>query len=141
MRIRDCLRKAPVTVPPRASMAEVASVMVEYGVGAVLVLDGDALVGIVTDRDLVVRGVATKQGPGAMVEAVMTARPVTVQGNADLDEAVALFAKGGFRRLPVLEDDQLAGMLTVDDVLLGGVEFMRAVLAPVLSEARSGRRP
>jgi predicted transcriptional regulator len=58
-----------------------------------------------------------------------------------MDEAVALFAKGGFRRLPVLEDDQLAGMLTVDDVLLGGVEFMRAVLAPVLSEARSGRRP
>jgi CBS domain-containing protein len=122
-------------------MAEVASVMAEYGVGAVLVLDGDALVGIVTDRDLVVRGVAARQGPAAMVEGVMTARPVTVQGNADLDEAVALFAKGGFRRLPVLEDDQLAGMLTVDDVLLGGVEFMRAVLAPVLSEARSGRRP
>lgn len=141
MRIRECLRKAPVTVSPRASMAEVASVMAEYGVGAVLVLDGDVLVGIVTDRDLVVRGVAARQGPAAMVEVVMTARPVTVQGIADLDEAVALFAKGGFRRLPVLEDDQLAGMLTVDDVLLGGVDFMRAVLAPVLSEASSGRRP
>lgn len=141
MRVRDCLRKAPVTVSPRAGMAEVASVMAEYGVGAVLVLDGDALVGIVTDRDLVVRGLAARQGPAALVEGVMTARPVTVQGNADMDEAVALFAKGGFRRLPVLEDDQLAGMLTVDDVLLGGVEFMRAVLAPVLSEARSGRRP
>ncbi len=141
MRVRDCLRKAPVTVSPRASMAEVASIMAEYGVGAVLVLDGGALVGIVTDRDLVVRGVADRQGPEAMVDVVMTARPVTVQGSADLDEAVALFAEGKFRRLPVLEDDELAGMLTVDDVLLGGVEFMRAVLAPVLSEASKGRRP
>ena len=141
MRIRDCLRKAPVTVPPRASIAEVAGVMAEYGVGAVLVLDGGALVGIATDRDLVVRGLAARTGTEAMVKDVMTARPVTVQGHADVDEAVALFANGRFRRLPVLEDDQVAGMLTVDDVLLGGVDFMRAVLAPVLSEVGSGRRP
>ncbi len=134
MKVRDALHKAPVTVSPRASLAETATVMAEYNVGAVLVVEGDSLVGIVTDRDLVVRALASGQAAGEEVGSVMTLEPSTVQGGAEVDEALAVLAEGGFRRVPVLEDDQLAGMLTTDDVLAAALALLGAAVAPVLGE-------
>jgi CBS domain-containing protein len=134
VKVRDALHKAPVTVSPRASLAETATVMAEYNVGAVLVVEGDSLVGIVTDRDLVVRALASGQAAGEEVGSVMTLEPSTVQGGAEVDEALAVLAEGGFRRVPVLEDDQLAGMLTTDDVLAAALALLGAAVAPVLGE-------
>ena len=134
MKVRDALHKAPVTVSPRASLAETATVMAEYNVGAVLVVEGDSLVGIVTDRDLVVRALASGQAAGEEVGSVMTLEPSTVQGGAEVDEALSVLAEGGFRRVPVLEDDQLAGMLTTDDVLAAALALLGAAVAPVLGE-------
>lgn len=138
MRIRDCLRKAPVTVPPHCSSKEAAALMVGHGVGALLVVQAGELVGIVTDRDLVARGVALGRPPGTAVEELMTVSPVTVQGSEDVDRAFELFREGGFRRLPVLEDEELAGILTVDDVLLGAVARLQSALEPVAREAGLG---
>jgi len=134
VKVRDALHKAPVTVSPRASLAETATVMAEYNVGAVLVVEGDSLVGIVTDRDLVVRALASGQAAGEEVGSVMTLETSTVQGGAEVDEALAVLAEGGFRRVPVLEDDQLAGMLTTDDVLAAALALLGAAVAPVLGE-------
>ena len=134
MKVRDALHKAPVTVSPRASLAETATVMAEYNVGAVLVVEGDSLVGIVTDRDLVVRALASGQAAGEEVGSVITLEPSTVNGGAEVDEALAVLAEGGFRRVPVLEDDQLAGMLTTDDVLAAALALLGAAVAPVLGE-------
>jgi len=100
----------------------------------VLVVEGDSLVGIVTDRDLVVRALASGQAAGEEVGSVMTLEPSTVQGGAEVDEALAVLAEGGFRRVPVLEDDQLAGMLTTDDVLAAALALLGAAVAPVLGE-------
>lgn len=120
MKVRDCLAKAPVTVPPRCSCREAAEVMAHYGVGALLVVEAGVLAGIVTDRDLVVRGLAVGSDPATPVSRVMTAEPVTVQGDTELAEAEALMARAGVRRLPVLEDAEVAGLLSRDDLIGDG---------------------
>jgi len=74
VKVRDALHRPSDRLAP-ASLAETATVMAEYNVGAVLVVEGDSLVGIVTDRDLVVRALASGQAAGEEVGSVMTLEP------------------------------------------------------------------
>lgn len=140
MLVRECLRKAPVTVPPQCTLQEAASLMEEHGVGAVLVAAGGALIGIVTDRDLAVRGAAHGIGPDRHVDDVMTEAPVTIQGSDDLLEALAVLRQAGVRRLPVLEGSDLAGIVTVDDLLVWLVGELAAVATPVAGSVLPGPR-
>jgi CBS domain-containing protein len=134
MLVRECLRSAPVTVPPACTLAEAAELMGSHGVGSLLVVDGDRLVGIVTDRDITVRGIGRGTPPAADVRSVMTADPVTIQGSADVFEAFKVFKTATARRLPVLEDEDLAGIISVDDLLISLVVEFGAVMSPVAQE-------
>ena len=134
MLVRECLRTAPVTVPPGCTLEEAGQLLGSHKVGSLLVVDGDRLVGIVTDRDIAVHGVGQGRPPSATVGAVMTADPVTIQGSDDVFAAIAVFKTASARRLPVLEDTDLAGMISVDDLLLSLVAELGAVLSPVARE-------
>ena len=105
-----------------------------HGVGALLVVSGDQLVGIVTDRDIVVRGVGTGEPLDTHVATVMTERPITIQGSADLLEAFQILRNAGVRRLPVLEDSDIAGIITTDDLLVWLVLELGAVASTVANE-------
>ena len=87
-----------------------------------------------TDRDITVRGVGEGMASSAAVESVMTADPTTIQGSADVFEAFAVFKTASARRLPVLEDDDLAGIISVDDMLMSLVVEFGAVMSPVAQE-------
>ncbi len=134
MRVRECLRSAPVTVPPVCTLEEAASLLGSHGVGSLLVVDGDRLVGIVTDRDIAVRGVGHGMTVTSQVRSVMTPDPVTIQGSADVFDAFTTFKSATARRLPVLEDDELAGIISVDDLLIALVIQFGAVMSPVAKE-------
>jgi CBS domain-containing protein len=134
MLVRECLRTAPVTAPPGCTLEEAGQLLGSHKVGSLLVVDGDRLVGIVTDRDIAVQGVGQGMLPSATVETVMTADPVTIQGSDDVFAAIAVFKTASARRLPVLEDTDLAGMISVDDLLLSLVAELGAVLSPVARE-------
>jgi CBS domain-containing protein len=134
MLVRECLRSAPVTVPPACTLAEAGGLMGSHGVGSLLVVDGGTLVGIVTDRDIAVRGTGAGHDPATTVESVMTPGPVTIQGSADVFEAFGVFRSASARRLPVLEEDELAGVISVDDLLMSLVSEFGAVLSPVAKE-------
>src|ERR1035437_10760379 len=116
MLVRECLRSAPVTVPPECTLEEAARLMGRHGVGSLLVVSGDQLLGIVTDRDIAIRGVGDGQSSDAEISAVMTEAPVTIQGSANVFEAFRTIKEAGVRRLPVVEDTDLAGIITVDDL-------------------------
>jgi CBS domain-containing protein len=131
MLVRECLRSAPVTVPPGCTLEEAGQLLGSHGVGSLLVVVGDRLVGIVTDRDITVRGVGAGKASSAPVEEVMTPDPVTIQGSADVYEAFTVFKTASSRRLPVLEDKDLAGIISVDDLLLSLVTEFGAVMSPV----------
>jgi CBS domain-containing protein len=134
MLVRECLRTAPVTIPPGCTLEEAGRLLGDHHVGSLLVVDGDRLVGIVTDRDITVRGVGEGKPPSVAVESVMSADPVTIQGSADVFEAFKVFKTAGARRLPVLEETDLAGIISVDDLLLSLVAELGAVLSPVAQE-------
>jgi CBS domain-containing protein len=134
MLVRECLRTAPVTVPPGCTLEEAGRLLGSHRVGSLLVVEGDRLVGIVTDRDITVRGVGEGLPSSTAVEKVMTADPVTIQGSADVFEAFTVFKTASARRLPVLEEKDLAGIISVDDLLLSLVVEFGAVMSPVAQE-------
>jgi CBS domain-containing protein len=134
MLVRECLRKSPVTVPPECTLEEAAGLMGRHGVGSLLVVSGDQLLGIVTDRDIAVRGVGTGKPLGSKIRTVMTERPVTIQGSADIFEAFKILKVAGIRRLPVLEEGDIAGIITVDDLLVWLVLEFGAITTPVAEE-------
>ena len=134
MLVRECLRSAPVTVPRGCALAEAASLMGSHGVGSLLVVEGDSLIGIITDRDITVRGVGAGLHPDSTVGTIMTKEPATIQGSADIFEAFASFKEAGTRRLHVLEGADLAGIISVDDLLTSLVLEFGAVMAPIAQE-------
>lgn len=134
MLVRECLRKSPITVPPECTVEEAAGLMATHEVGSLLVVSGGELLGIVTDRDIVIRAVSTGQSLHVHVSTVMSETPTVIQGSADIFEAFTLLKKTSVRRLPVLEDNEIAGIVTVDDLLVFLVLELGAVLTPVAAE-------
>jgi signal-transduction protein with cAMP-binding, CBS, and nucleotidyltransferase domain len=118
MRVRDVAVRPPVTVPSDASVRDAARAMAAGGVGSVIVVDGDRPVGVVTDRDLVVRSMARDLPVDARVDAVMSMGVVAVDHDADVGDAVRIFGTHAFRRLPVVEGHRVVGVVAVDDLLI-----------------------
>jgi CBS domain-containing protein len=134
MLVRQCLHKAPVTVPPECTIEEAARTMGGHGVGSLLVVSGGALLGIVTDRDIAVRDVGAGKSLGSPIRDVMTEHLLTIQGSADIFETFTIFKDTQVRRLPVLEDEDLAGIITLDDLLISLVLELGALVSPVARE-------
>ncbi len=141
MRVSECLHEAPVTVPPECTLEEAARLMGTRGVGSLVVVSGGEVVGIVTDRDIAVRGVGSGRALTTRVKAVMSENLVTIQGSADIFDAYRLLKDAGVRRLPVLEDGDLGGIITVDDLLVALVLELGAVVSPIVKEVLDPELP
>jgi CBS-domain-containing membrane protein len=93
--------------------------MKQFDVGVIPVADGESLLGLVTDRDLVIRVVAERRDPTEVqLSAILTKSPVTVSPDTRLSEARNLMAENRIRRLPVTKADKLVGILSLGDVAL-----------------------
>ncbi|MGW4435123.1 CBS domain-containing protein [Streptomyces sp. NPDC004596] len=131
MKVSEVMTAPPVCVTPDATLVEVARLMAESAVGSVLVVEDGGLQGIVTDRDLAVRGMGGGLGAGTRVDAVMSARVVTVEAVEDLGAAHRMFRRTGVRRLPVLDGGRVVGVLTIDDLFLDLFRRFTDLLGPV----------
>ena len=120
MKARDATRHAPVQLPAHATIGEAARLMDTEAVGAVVITDSSTAqpIGIVTDRDLVVQALARDIPTDGRVDDVMSSGLVCIDADADLHEAVRLFATHPIRRLPVVSESELVGMLTIDDLMV-----------------------
>jgi CBS domain-containing protein len=105
-----------LTVSSGDRLGEAAKRMVARGVGAVLVLDGERLDGILTERDLM-RAVAGGLSDDARVSDWMTRHPETIDASDSTDHAASLMIHGGFRHLPVLEEGHVAGIISIRDLM------------------------
>ena len=115
--VRDVMTAGPTSIASDAMVIEAARRMLAEDVGSLPVVDGEKLVGMVTDRDLVLKVVATDLDPHKVpVSDVCTQDPVTVGANESLDEALRRMAKEQVRRLPVVSDGQLVGIIAQADV-------------------------
>lgn len=105
-----------LTVAAGTSLAEAAREMDERGVGAVLVLAGDRLEGVFTERD-VLRAVARGQVAEAIVGDFMTPHPETIEPDETTEHAAVLMIHGGFRHLPVVDAGKVVGILSIRDLM------------------------
>jgi CBS domain-containing protein len=117
-KVRDVMTPGPIGVDYNSSIAEAARTMRDWGVGAVLVTKDDVVHGLVTDRDLVVRAVAEAKAPNEPVGPLSSGDLVGVSADDDADVAVRLMRKHAVRRLPVIDDGQIAGMVSLGDLAL-----------------------
>lgn len=135
----EAARKAPVTIGDDRTVTEAAQTMDRHAVGALVVVDGDGRpVGIVTDRDLVVRALAHRSGPDARVDSAMSTDLVTMRPDADLRDALKIFEDHAIRRIPLVEDGRLAGMVTVDDLVIDLVADMARLARPITGQVLFG---
>ncbi|MGC9369848.1 MAG: CBS domain-containing protein [Paracoccaceae bacterium] len=116
--IRDILGGRPLHhVAPETTLREAAQMMERHDVGALAVLEGGRLAGILSERDLVRRGVGQGLAPERATAAqVMTRDPVTVGADDALSDALAARIGGAFRHLPVMEGEQVVGLLSYRDI-------------------------
>jgi CBS domain-containing protein len=99
------------------TVLEAATIMANSNIGALPVLSGSILVGIVTDRDLLLGCVSLGRAPSeVLVGEVMTPAPITIAPDQTIEEAARKLGFNGFRRLPVVEGGELVGVLTADDI-------------------------
>jgi CBS domain-containing protein len=117
-KVRDVMTPGPIGVDYNQSIGEAARTMRDWGVGAVLVVSEQALYGLVTDRDLVVRAVAESGGPGDPVGPLSCGDLVGVNADDDADVAVRLMRENAVRRLPVIEDGRVAGLVSLGDLAM-----------------------
>jgi CBS domain-containing protein len=105
-----------LTVSAGDHLGEAAKRMVARGVGAVLVMEGEKLQGILTERDLM-RAVAGGYSDEARVSDWMTRHPETVDANDATDHAASLMIHGGFRHLPVVDGERVVGIISIRDLM------------------------
>lgn len=134
MRTIEMLHRSGVGVAPSRTIREAAAIMEQGGIGSLAVVDGDRLVGIVTDRDIVRRAVGRGVPADARIDSVMTTPVVTVGADDPLDVAYRLFATHGLRRLAVMRGDSFVGMLTIDDLFVSVVEQLASLARPITAE-------
>jgi CBS domain-containing protein len=118
MKVKDAMHHYAFSVHPNSSVSEIAETMRIHDVGAVPVIEDHKISGMVTDRDIVVRGFLNGGNPSNLkARDVMTKRVITCRGNEDLQEAVEIMEKHKIRRLPVVDEKNvLIGMLSLGDI-------------------------
>jgi CBS domain-containing protein len=116
MKVREAMTQVLLTAPEATTIGEVASLMAQRRVGSALVLDGERLLGIFTERDIVK---ALSQDSLAVRQPIghwMTREPQTVGPDATVEEALQMMVAGHFRHLPVMDAGRLVGVLSMRDL-------------------------
>jgi CBS domain-containing protein len=146
MLVRHAMAASPVTATSEMSASDAAGLMAAHDIGAVPIVEGDRFVGLVTDRDLVLRVMASRKDPRSVrLGDIATSRELaTVTPDMQLCDARAVMGELRIRRLPVVKDRRLVGMLSLGDVALGSASMrgVGEVLAQIsVSPATEGTNP
>jgi CBS domain-containing protein len=134
--IKDIMTSNPCTIDAEKSVAYAAKMMRDEDVGLAPIVEGDKLIGMLTDRDIAVRVVAEGRDPNQVkVAEVASKQVVTIDPQQDLDEALRIMAKHQVRRLPVVEEDgQLVGVVAQADIAREGDDKKTGKLVEEISE-------
>ncbi|MFK4340717.1 MULTISPECIES: CBS domain-containing protein [unclassified Paenibacillus] len=123
-KVQEVMTEKCVTVTPQDNIYEIALKMKDNDTGFIPVVESegsDKLIGVVTDRDLVVRGYAARHSGSSSVDTVMTTGIRTAQADMSVDQAAELMAEQQIRRLPVTEGDRLIGIVSIGDLAVRNI--------------------
>ncbi len=135
--VREVMSPTPISLPQNAKVSEAARLMKEKEVGSLLVANGGKTVGVVTERDLVVRVLAENRDPDkTSVDSIMSSPIMTVEPDANIVDAIRKMSRLNIRRLVVMEKGKTGGVVTERDILKVAPDLME-----VLGEAAAIRTP
>nr|WP_276540991.1 CBS domain-containing protein [Salipaludibacillus agaradhaerens] len=133
--LRDIMTNNVDTCTPNDNVYEVAMKMKQDHVGAIPICENDKLIGMITDRDIVVRGVAEKRPNSTPVQEVMSDQLFTATPDMDVQEAAKLMAEKQIRRLPIVEGQKLIGIVSLGDLAVHtATEHQAAIALTEISE-------
>lgn len=127
MRVRDIMTEDLRVAQLNTDLVQVAKMMAEEDVGAIPVVESQKLKGIVTDRDIVIRAIAQNKDPQKVqAREIMTDNPLTIAPDGDAHEAARIMSENQIRRLPVVEQGNLVGMLSLGDLAVVNIHVDEA---------------
>jgi CBS domain-containing protein len=139
--VRDVMTENPRSIGESASVVEAARLMREEHIGSLPITDAEKLVGMITDRDITTRVVAESADPKmTSVGDVYSQELVSIEPDKDLEEALQLMARHQVRRLPVVENGRLVGIVAQADIALSEHEQKTGELVEAISEPSEGER-
>jgi CBS domain-containing protein len=139
--VRDAMTEDPRSIGPSESVVEAARLMREGDIGSLPITDDEKLVGMITDRDITTRVVAEAADPKmTSVGDVHSRELISVEPDEELDEALRLMARHQVRRLPVVENGRLVGIVAQADIALGENEKRTGELVEAISAPSEGER-
>jgi len=117
MKVSEVMTRDVQTVRPDQPVQQAANFMLSADAGSIPVTEGDRLIGMITDRDIAVRGVAKGHGPDTLVRELMTNDVVSVRLDEDCEEVASKMSEAQVRRLPVIDEQQrLCGIVSLGDL-------------------------
>ena len=117
MKVSEVMTREVQTVRPDQAVQEAASFMLSADAGSIPVTDGERLIGMITDRDIAVRGIAKGYGPDTPVRELMTDDLVIARIDDDVEEVASRMSQAQVRRLPVIDqDERLCGIVSLGDL-------------------------
>jgi CBS domain-containing protein len=123
MNIKDCMTRHVRTVSPDETLADAARAMADSDIGILPVAQGDRLVGMISDRDIAIRGVGRGKGPDTQVRDIMTSEVLYCFEDDDIEEVLENMGEMQVRRLPVLNPEKrLVGIVSLSDLADGSEE-------------------
>ena len=130
--VRDILREkgtAVYSISPDNTVYDALNLMAEKNVGALLVLDGDRLAGMISERDYARKiALRDKSSKETKVKEIMTTDVLTVTPAMDLDECMELITEKRMRHLPVVENDRVSGIISIGDIVKGIIDHKESVI-------------
>lgn len=128
MRVSDIIRikgNEVICLPPSATVQELLDLLAEKNIGAVIIQDGEAVAGIVSERD-VVRGARTAYDPAAPVRDLMTRKVVTCEPADDVEELAQAMTARRIRHVPVIDEGELVAIVSIGDVVKARLSALQA---------------
>lgn len=117
MKVKDIMTKSLVTLSPKDTVSYAANLMKKHNIGSLPVCDGEKVIGIITDRDITLRAVAGEKDANTQtVREIMSSNPVLGKPDMDISDAGRIMSERQIRRMPVVQNDSIVGMLSLGDL-------------------------
>ena len=137
MQIKDIMVTEVISVSPETTVVEAAKKMKEEGIGSLIIVKDEKLYGLVTDRDILTKVVAEgKDIHKVTVKDIMAKEVIYVRPDLDVEEAAKIMMDNGIKKLPVIDNDTLIGIVTATDIIAAHPKIMDEIGALVLLSKR-----
>lgn len=118
MLVRDVMNKNVVVAEPEITVKEAAGIMSQHHIGSLVILKDKKIIGIITERNILVAVAQGKDAELTTVEEIMSKNVITIAPDKTIEEAVNLMVEHKVKKLPVVDDDKLIGIITASDIIV-----------------------